>query len=75
MKQLRATNTTNFVFGYRYTVIPKINFLGTPSLIQATKNVGIITAISDQPAAGHNGFMGVEFLFHNNIELLSYLHQ
>lgn len=64
LKQFRAINTTNLVLGYRYTVIPKVNFAETPSLLQATKSVGTILAISDLPASGHYGFMGVEFLFH-----------
>lgn len=64
LQQFRAINTTNLVLGYRYTVIPKVNFKNSPSLLQGTENVGRILSIADMPAAGHYGFMGVEFLFH-----------
>jgi cytochrome c556 len=65
LKQFRVINTINLVLGYRYTVIPKINFKETPSLLQGSKSVGTILAISDLPASGHYGFMGIEFLFHD----------
>lgn len=64
LQQFRSINTTNLVLGYRYTVIPKVNFKNSPSLLQGTKKVGTILPIADLPAAGHYGFMGVEFLFH-----------
>lgn len=64
LQQFRSINTTNLVLGYRYTLIPKVNFKNSPSLLQGTKKVGTILPIADLPAAGHYGFMGVEFLFH-----------
>jgi len=64
LKQFRSINTTNFVLGYRYTILPTINFKTNPSLLQGTKKVGTILPISDLSASGHYGFMGVEFLFH-----------
>lgn len=65
LKQFRVVNTTNLVLGYRYTVIPTVNFKETPSLLQSMNKVGTILSISDIPASGHYGFMGVEFLFHD----------
>jgi predicted nucleic acid-binding Zn-ribbon protein len=65
LKQFRVVNTTNLVFGYRYTVLPNINFKTSPSLLQGTKKVGTLLPLADLSAAGHYGFMGVEFLFHD----------
>lgn len=64
LKQYRSINTTNFVLGYRYTMLPTINFNTNPSLLQGSKKVGTILPIADLSASGHYGFMGVEFLLH-----------
>jgi predicted nucleic acid-binding Zn-ribbon protein len=64
LKQYRSINTTNFVLGYRYTMLPTINFNTKPSLLQGSKKVGTILPIADLSASGHYGFMGVEFLLH-----------
>lgn len=64
LKQFRSVNTTNLVLGYRYSILPTINFKNRPSLLQGTKKVGTLLPLSDLSAAGHYGFMGVEFLFH-----------
>jgi phage host-nuclease inhibitor protein Gam len=65
LKQFRSINTTNFVFGYRYTILPSINFKAAPSLLQGSKKVGTILPITNLSATGHYGFMGMEFLFHD----------
>ncbi|CAA6812766.1 MAG: Unknown protein, partial [uncultured Aureispira sp.] len=64
LKQYRSINTTNWVLGYRYTVLPTISFKRSSSLLQGTKKVGRLLPLADLSAVGHYGFMGVEFLLH-----------
>ncbi len=63
-KQFVGQNATNFLIGYRYTLLPRLNYKEAPSIYQGSERAGTLTSTPDQQTAGHNGYLGIERLWH-----------
>ncbi|WP_156039664.1 hypothetical protein [Aureispira sp. CCB-QB1] len=63
-KQFVLKNATSLVFGYKYSILPKLNFKETPKLYQSARDAGSFISVPNDQVLGHNGFWGVEFLWH-----------
>ncbi|MGH1336713.1 MAG: hypothetical protein ACRBFS_11340 [Aureispira sp.] len=63
-KQFVQQNATNVLFGYRYTLLPQLNFKETPVIYQGSERVGTLTSTPNQQVAGHQGYLGIERLWH-----------
>lgn len=65
-KQFISQNATNLVFGYKYTLLPSLNYKEAPKLYQSANDVGTFISVPTNQVTGHNGFFGLEFLWHGS---------
>lgn len=65
-QQFVNQNATTLVLGYRYSLLPSINYKEAPSIYQGSERVGTLTSTPNQQTAGHNGYVGIERLWHKD---------
>lgn len=63
-KQFIEQNSTNVLFGYRYTLLPKLNYEESSTVYQGSQPVGTLISTPNQQVAGHNAYIGIERLWH-----------
>lgn len=63
-RQFISENATSFVFGYKYSILPKLKFREAPKLYQDGEQAGTFVSLPNNQVTAHNGFLGFEWLWH-----------